>query len=314
MRIEYHRTLIADRVREEAFAAALAKLVAPGVTRVADLGAGTGVLGLMAAKAGAASVVMLEAAEVAAVAVEVAAASGLGACALVPAHSTEYLEPERADLVISETLGNYAFEEGIALTMADAKARYLARGGKLCPSAIRQYVCPVIAPRLDAELRVWEEAGGRLGLDFGPALRLTLNNAYVRTLGPSELLGGGAQARLWDACELGTDGAAGRAGEAAWSLSEPARVYGLALWWEADLAPDVTLSTSPLAAPTHWEQLYLPALAPIALSQDEGLRARIASRFGFEEGTRLAWTVQHLSPGGEVLEEQSLDLEAGWLP
>ena len=50
MRIEYHRTLIADRVRNDAFKAALSRVIRKGETVVADIGAGTGLLGLMAAR------------------------------------------------------------------------------------------------------------------------------------------------------------------------------------------------------------------------------------------------------------------------
>ena len=57
MRIEYHRTLIADTVRNEAFFAALKRVIEPGKTVVADIGAGSGLLGLMAAKLGANAVV-----------------------------------------------------------------------------------------------------------------------------------------------------------------------------------------------------------------------------------------------------------------
>ena len=53
MRIEYHRTLIADRVRLEAFHEALKRLITPGKTTVADIGTGSGVLAIMAAKLGA---------------------------------------------------------------------------------------------------------------------------------------------------------------------------------------------------------------------------------------------------------------------
>ena len=49
MRIEYHRTLLADRVRNAAFHAALQRVIVAGKTKVADIGAGTGFLGFMAA-------------------------------------------------------------------------------------------------------------------------------------------------------------------------------------------------------------------------------------------------------------------------
>ena len=50
MRIEYHRTLIADRVRNQAFETALRAVIKKGETTVADIGTGTGLLALMAAK------------------------------------------------------------------------------------------------------------------------------------------------------------------------------------------------------------------------------------------------------------------------
>src|SRR5882762_7077378 len=65
MRIEYHRTLLADRVRNAAFHAALKHVIVPGETTVADIGAGTGFLGFLAAKLGAKRVDLYEAAEIA---------------------------------------------------------------------------------------------------------------------------------------------------------------------------------------------------------------------------------------------------------
>jgi predicted RNA methylase len=56
MRIEYHRTLLADKVRNAAFQAALQRVVVAGQTTLADIGAGTGLLGFLAAKLGAARV------------------------------------------------------------------------------------------------------------------------------------------------------------------------------------------------------------------------------------------------------------------
>ena len=71
MRIEYHRTLIADRVRNTALFAALQQVIVKGRTVVADIGAGTGLIGLMAARLGAKDVHLYELAEVAGVAAEI---------------------------------------------------------------------------------------------------------------------------------------------------------------------------------------------------------------------------------------------------
>ncbi len=118
MRIEYHRTLIADKVRNEAFYKALKAVIVPGKTVVADIGAGTGLLGLMASKLGAKEVYLFETAEVAGVAAKILKANGAKNCHLFPCHSTEFQDPPRADVVVSETLGNYAFEENMIDTLS----------------------------------------------------------------------------------------------------------------------------------------------------------------------------------------------------
>src|SRR3989337_2171161 len=103
MRIEYHRTLIADRVRNEAFYKALKSVIRKGETVVADIGAGTGLLGLMAAKLGAREVYLYEAAGVAGVAAETLKTNRAKNCRLMPCHSTEMEDPPRADVIVCET-------------------------------------------------------------------------------------------------------------------------------------------------------------------------------------------------------------------
>ena len=81
-------------------------------------------------------------------------------------------------MVVSETLGNYPFEENIVDTLNDARARFLNPGGVIIPHAVEQFVCPVTAERFYRELAAWDEVG--YGLDFAPAKTMTLNNIYVR--------------------------------------------------------------------------------------------------------------------------------------
>ena len=203
MRIEYHRTLIADQVRNEAFFAALKAVIVPGKSIVADIGAGTGLLGLMASKLGAKDVFLFETAEVAGVAAEVLKANKAKRCHLIPCHSTEFQDKLAVDVIVSETLGNYALEENIIATLADARRRFLKPAGKIIPDRIIQYVAPVVTPRIDVELRAWDRVGH--GLDLGVAQTMSLNNAYVRFLQPAEILDGCRSAMVWDEVDLTTD-------------------------------------------------------------------------------------------------------------
>lgn len=312
MRIEYHRTLIADHVRNQAFHDALARTIKKGETVVADIGAGTGLIGLMAAKLGAREVILYEAAEVAGVAAATIKSNRARACTLMPCHSTEMEDPPRVDLVVSETLGNYALEENIIDTLADARRRHLKDGGVMIPARIRQFVVPVISDRIHKELTVWDGVG--FGIDLSVARTMSLNNAYVRSFTADDLLAGGAVAKVWDEVALGSDTRGSRKGEASWKLDQAQTIYGFAYWWDAELVPGVTLSTAPDAPRTHWEQLYFPLQTPMALEAQESALVTLRSRSSEEAGTHLAWTAVHFDRDGASKGRQAMDLDKGWIP
>jgi protein arginine N-methyltransferase 1 len=312
MRIEYHRTLIADRVRNDAFHRALKQAIRPGETIVADIGAGTGLLGLMASRLGAREVYLYEAAEVGAVAAETLRRNKAKGCHLLPCHSTEMVDPPRVDLVVSETLGNYALEEDILTSLGDALARHLKPGGTIIPKRIEQRVAPVVTPRFHEELIAWDRLG--FGIDLAHARQMSLNNVYVRTLAPADLLEAMGGSRVWDTIDLTRPNRTSRKGEARWRMARACRVYGFAVWWQAELVAGISLSTAPDAPRTHWEQLYVPLLEPIPLATGEDLAVALRSRSSPEKGTHLAWTATVTAAGGERRVRQALDLDKGYLP
>jgi len=310
MRIEYHRTLIADRVRNQAFQRALAAVIKPGETTVADIGAGTGLLGLMAAKLGAREVYLYEAAAVGSVAAKVLKANRARTCYLFPCHSTEMVDPPKVDVVVSETLGNYPFEENIVETLSDARRRFLKPGGTLIPRRLEQLAAPVVTDRVHRELSAWDG----VGFDLSVAKAMSLNNIYVRTFEPKDLLEAGAHAAVWDAIDLAKESRTTRKGEARWRLAAAATIYGFVTWWRAELAPGVVLSTAPGAPRTHWEQLYFPLLTPIAAKAGETVGIALRSRTSFEAGTHVAWTATHVDGKGREIARQALNLDKGFLP
>ncbi|MGZ8410732.1 MAG: 50S ribosomal protein L11 methyltransferase [Hyphomicrobium sp.] len=312
MRIEYHRTLIADKARNEALFAALERVIVKGKTVVADIGAGSGLLGLMASKLGAKEVHLYEASEeVASVAASVLKQNRARNCHLYPCRSTDMIDAPQVDLIISETLGNYALEENILETLANALERMLKPGGIVIPARIRQFACPVTSPRLTREMDAWRDVGH--GLDLEPARTMSVNNVYVRTIEPAELLDGGRAAKMWDDIDLTKPQKGTRKGEMTWTLERDTWVYGFAYWWTAGLVGDLEISTAPDAPRTHWEQLYFPLDEPIPAKAGERILLSLRSRSSEETGTHLAWTAVHSDAAGKTLSRQAMDLDKGWI-
>ncbi len=303
--IELQRKLLGDGVRNAAFHAALKKAIVRGKSVVLDIGSGTGFLSFLAERLGAKECWLVESGEVAALGETLAAANGMERCRFVHAHSGDVPLP-KGDVVVSETLGNYALEEGIIGTMNGARS-FLKKGATIIPSSVRQFACPVVSPRVQKGIDVWSVG---YGLDFEAARRISLQNMYVKTLKTTDLLDAGKAAKAWDEIDFTKENDDIREATLSWTMKRPATVHGIALWWESTLVPGVRLSTSPLAKPTHWEQIYLPLLEPVRCARGDVFRLGLASDTSPDVRVRLRWTAERVRTG-RVENSQRLDTHEG---
>jgi hypothetical protein len=60
--------------------------------------------------------------------------------------------------------------------------------------------------------------------------------------------------------------------------AEKRTIFGFAIWWKAELCDGVYLSTSPFDPTTHWEQAFLPLVAPLTLMRNDELAIQIRSQ------------------------------------
>jgi SAM-dependent methyltransferase len=306
--IEFHRRMLADRVRHEAFRAALKQAIEPGASTVADIGAGTGVLAFFARELGAREVWLFDPGPALALAEAVAARNGIDGLKFVPERSLDVTDPPQVDVVVAEVLGNFAYEEDVLETLRDAQ-RFLRPGGTLIPASIVQWAAPVTSDRFERDLRTWRDVG--FGLDWSDAEHMTRNNMYVFAIEPKDLLNDAA--RSWDSLDFRGPMASRRAGRVVWQAREAHQVFGFALWWDCTLAPGVVLSTSPYAPRTHWDQIYLPLLAPISAEAGDEIELGIASETGgAESGIEVSWTARQVR-GELAVDEQALSIASGWL-
>ena len=181
MSIEFHRRMLADKVRHDAFRAALARAIRSGRTTVADIGAGTGILAFFARELGAREVWLYDPGPVLELAEVIAARNGITDLHFVPERSLDVADPPLVDLVVAEVLGNFAYEEGVLDTLRDAQ-RFLAPGGTLIPHSIAQLAAPVVTDRFECDLRSWPDCGAGLGRRRADAGSWTVRFAASTTM------------------------------------------------------------------------------------------------------------------------------------
>ena len=135
--VKAHETLLADANRNRLFYRALKKTVRRG-TNVLDIGSGTGIWAILAAKMGAKRVVAIEAEPLLIGLLKtLARENGVASRVEVIEGDSRQVELDNEfDIIISETIGNLVFDEQVVPIMIDARERFLKPGGVLIPETV----------------------------------------------------------------------------------------------------------------------------------------------------------------------------------
>ncbi len=272
--LEEQRRYLADASRLGAYRRALEELVVPGSV-VLDLGAGTGILGLLACRAGARRVYSVDRGGIIELAREIGERSGFGdRIRFIRGASTDVTLPEMADLVVADQAGFLGHEAGLLAFFDDAAKRHLKPGGRLVPSALDLFVAPVDSSASWAPVGFW---GGRQeGFDFQHVRRRAENTCFLARLGRAELLGEGLPARSVD---LGAHGSTVLDLESEVAIRRAGILHGIAGWWRARLSPGVTMSNAP-GEPDAIDrpQAFFPIGRPAEVSEGDRVRIRVRIR------------------------------------
>ena len=268
----WHAAMLLDETRVTWFARAIAAAVRPGDV-VLDLGSGTGLLALLAAKAGARHVYAIEQSPIAEVAQEMIDANGLSErITLLRGLSYDIELPERADVFISETLGAWGADEGIATIMADAMTRLATPGARLVPESVTLRLAPLRIPAHHPAPPHLEA----LGLDFSPFLKRLHppgGEGAQATILPS-IVAAPAQSVL--TLELGHAAPARHAITLDFTLPEGIEANALGGWFSATAVGVEPLVTDPFHPRTMWGQVLIPLPAPIP----QAVRVAVELTFG----------------------------------
>jgi protein arginine N-methyltransferase 1 len=290
--------MAADGVRMDAHVRALERVVKPG-TIVLDLGAGTGIVSIIAAKMGARKVHAVDLNPAVLLVADLARENAVAGQIEVHHKSSFELTLEelgqRADVIITDMRASLPLHgDGISL-IRDARSRLLAPAGVLFPAKDHLMVALVEAPGLVQDFEIAMEGFKRRALSAEAARASLANSIYLdssRTLSASNML---STAGRWATIDYGSPNAAAVVeGTVELTFHRSGRVDALALWFDAVIAEDIGFTTAPGHSSTYSRSL-LPLEQSVVVSA--GDRATVTVRSD-ERGGRWAWDTTIVGKSG----------------
>ncbi len=282
--INYHLSMLVDETRTGTYSQAISRVVKPGDV-VVDVGCGSGILSFFACRAGARHVHAIESEAVINIAELVAAKNGFqDRITFYNDSSFNVKLPEPADVIVTETMGTFGFEEGILGSLTDARDRFLKKGGKLIPHGVDLFLVPVELPQFyEHVVDFW--VNRCQGFDFSPVRDLTVNNFHPLKLHEGTFLGDPLRVQE---IEFGTTTQA----EVKAGFSVNARrqgwLHGLAGWFSAELVPGLGISNGPRDKASHWGLAFFPIDRPVSVDRGHRIDVEMSSS---QNGEYWHWNI-----------------------
>jgi precorrin-6B methylase 2 len=301
---EPHHILLRDAVRTQSFRRAIAKTIRPGDV-VLDLGAGSGILSLFAAKAGASRIFAVELDEqMCALVRSLAIDNGFGnVVEVICARSQDVSMRDPVDVLISDAMGFFGISEEME-AFFDARARFARQDARLIPQRVELYAAPASVP----DVYEWLDIGRRhnFDVDLSAAGRISLGGVYSIALDPEQLLAPPRQVASFD-MRTATD--CRTLFDETWVIGTSGQMHGLVGWCQSRLADNEILSSGPFQKRVMGRSRFFPLPDPVQVSSGAtiGFRVHISPTLAF-------WSLQRSSDGPPTppLRFTSLSAHPAW--
>lgn len=263
--------MITDSVRMEAYARALEQAVRPGCT-VLDIGAGTGILSLLACRLGAGRVHAVEPDE--AIQLARANAEANGCADRITFHQAVSLNVSldpRADVIVSDLRGALPLLQHHLPAVIDARERLLAPGGRLIPRVDTLWAAPVCAQEIYRKR--WEPwRRNAFGLDLRAGHERVVSTTSRERFTPEQMLASG---RRWAVLEYAIVEKTDVEGEVGWTVERSGTGHGLAVWFDATLGEGIGFSNAPGEPELIYGQAFFPWAEPVELREGDEVHVRL---------------------------------------
>lgn len=296
-----HRWMLRDSIRNEAYRHAIAHVVKPGDV-VLDMGAGTGILSIFAAAAGARKVYAVERTEVAAVARRMAERNNYADRIEVLQSDLEDIDlTEKVDVIVSEWMGGFGVDENMLAPLVMARDRWLKPGGTIIPGRVTAVIAPAAIPDFDEAIAHWRSRPH--GVDMSVIASMTTHETFHSQthLTVDQLLA--APQQMWShdphTCSL-VEADQPFTTKLTFVAEHAGMISAFATWFTADMR-DGSMLTNAVGAPdTHWGRTLFPLDRPIEVAEGTPIQLELHCDPSIPGHCEFYWAVK---VGDRPLEE-----------
>ena len=285
----WHFNMLADDARNSAFNQALAKRVNQG-DLVLDIGTGSGLLAMMAKRAGAEQVVACEmVADLAQVARQVVTDNDMSDTITICNQKSTNLKigvdlPRKADVLVSEILDVGLLGEGVLPTFRHAWANLLNPDAVTIPKSAAVEACLIQCDQLK---RV-NPVSNISGFDLSAFNTFRAKGDYIATQlveTPHQLLSDNFFVQNFDFANLPASASVEQPNETYLSVpvTENGELHAIAFWFQLHLDDEITLSSGPLGEMVHWGQAIYFFEQPKTIRQGELVQLKALQSEAFLE-------------------------------
>ena len=245
---------------------------------VLDVGCGTGILSMFAAKAGAKHVYSVDMSSIIDKAKEIVSLNGFeNKITLLQGKLEDITLPvDKVDIIISEWMGYFLLYESMLDTVLYARDRYLAEGGLIFPDKCQMYIAGIEDGQYKEEkIHYWEDV---YGFDYSPFIKTAMEEPLVDTVNNQSLITKGNKFFEFDINTVTKEEL---------SFKRPFELeaidndlcHAYIVYWDAIFPGKerVILPTGPMHQYTHWKQTVFYMDQVLDLKKGDTIRGEISA-------------------------------------
>ncbi|KAM9301705.1 protein arginine N-methyltransferase 3 [Gastrophryne carolinensis] len=248
---------------------------------VLDVGCGTGILSMFAAKAGAKKVIGVDQSEILYQAMDIIRLNKLeDRITLIKGRMEEIdLPVEKVDIIISEWMGYFLLFESMLDSVIYAKDKYLAAGGAVYPDRCTISLVALCDQERHAEkLAFWDDV---YGFNMSCMKKAVLPEAVVEVVKPETIISQPFIIKDID-CQLTSVRDLDFSSDLSLAVTRNGVCTALAGYFDVFFGKDchmpVSFSTGPTSTKTHWKQTVFLLEKPMDIKAGDNLSGRITVR------------------------------------